>query len=267
VRSLADYEAYAGLNFACRRAQDYTRNHHEPPNPPIGADWVLETNDHTVWIPVPTVALPPLATTSFWYVGILDEAGVEIFRADALPGEIERLLAVSGDGVTIVRQFESMAPPARWSIRPHTESEGWLDDIEGHLVAGGSSPHHRLWSGGIAEGSMGGADPDHSDGDSSSQFPTLLPGVQWYEVEGGFGVNHPGQSSPITINHSGVFILELANGRYSVDDIIAVLATTFDLAEPPRDMVTQFLAEAERNGLVQTVTSHEREQSERRIRA
>jgi hypothetical protein len=269
-RSLADYEEYAGINFAFRRAQDYTRQHHTPPNPPIGADWVFETNDHTVWLTVPTAALPPLAKTSFWCVGIHDGTGQEIFRADALPGEIERLLAVGGTSVTIVRQFESTVMPARWSIRPNTETDGWLDAIEGSLVASGASPQHRLWSGGELAGSTEGADSDNSEGiegDSSSQFPMLLPGVQWHEVEGGFGVSHPGQSRIVTINNSGVFILELANGRHSVEDIIFVLASTFDLAEPPRDMVLQFLAEAELNGLVQTVTSHEREKSERRIRA
>jgi hypothetical protein len=266
-RSLADYEEYAGINFAFRRAQDYTRQHHAPPNPPIGADWALETNDHTVWLTVPTAAMPPLATTGFWYLGIFDEAGREILRADALPGEIERLLAVAGTFVTIVRLFESTAIPARWSIRPHTETEGWLEAIEGPLVAGGASPNHRLWRGGEAAISADGDNAGRADGGSSSRFPTLLPGVQWYEVEGGFAVAHPGQSSSITINHSGVFILELANGRHSVEDIIEVLATTFDLPDLPRDMVMQFLAEAELNGVVQTVTSHEREKSERRIRA
>jgi hypothetical protein len=263
-RSLADYEAYAGINFAHRRAQDYTRQHQAPPNPPLGVEWVRETNDHTVWITVPTAAMPPLATTNFWYVGVFDEVGREILRDDALPSEIERLLAVAGEGVTIVRQFESTASPVRWSIRPHTETDGWLEAIEGPLAASGASPSHCLWSGG---GAAASTSSDSTDTDTESQYPALLPGVQWFEVEGGFGVTHPGQTSSITINHSGVFILELANGRYSVDDIVDVIATTFDLADPPRDMVTQFLAEAELNGLVQTITSHEREQSERRIRA
>jgi hypothetical protein len=266
-RSLADYEAYAGIDFAFRRAQDYTRQHQTPPNPPIGADWVSETDDHTVWITVPTAAMPPLTRTNFWYVGIFDEEGSEILRADALPDEIERLLAVAGEGVTIVRQFECTSPPTRWSVWPHTETEGWLEAIEGRLVAGDVSPNHRFWSGCVAVISTDGGNADDIDNDDCRRFPTLLPGVQWYEVEGGFGVAHPGQSSPITINHSGVFILELANGRYSVENIIDVLATTFDLPKPPRDMVMQFLAEAQLNGLVQTVTSHERKNSDRRIRA
>jgi hypothetical protein len=266
-RSLADYEAYTGINFEHRRAQDYTRQHHEPPNPPIEADWPLKTNDHTVWITVPTAAMPPAATTTCWYVGVFDDAGVEIFRADAVPAEIEGLLGVAGEGVTIVRQFESMAAPARWSIRPHTETEGWLDAIEGDLVASGASHHHCLWSGGDATGSTGGAHSDGAEDDSSVRFPTLLPGVQWSQVEDGFDVVHPGQSSSITINHSGVFILELANGRYSISDIIDVVRSAYGLTEPPRDMVFQFLAQAESNGLVQIMTSHEREQSERRIRA
>jgi hypothetical protein len=38
-RTLADYEAYAGVSFRERRIQDYTLRHLEPPNPPEGA-WI-----------------------------------------------------------------------------------------------------------------------------------------------------------------------------------------------------------------------------------
>jgi hypothetical protein len=38
-RTFADYEAYAGISFAHRRIQDYTRLHLEPPNPPADPDW------------------------------------------------------------------------------------------------------------------------------------------------------------------------------------------------------------------------------------
>ena len=42
VRSLADYEAYAGISFKQRKIQDYTRRSLEAPNPPIGDGWVDE---------------------------------------------------------------------------------------------------------------------------------------------------------------------------------------------------------------------------------
>jgi hypothetical protein len=35
VRTFEAYEAYAGLSFAQRKAQEYTLRHHEPPNPPV----------------------------------------------------------------------------------------------------------------------------------------------------------------------------------------------------------------------------------------
>jgi hypothetical protein len=266
-RSLADYEAYAGINFLHRRAQDYTHQHFEPPNPPAGADWVFETNDHTVWITVPLAAMPPPEVTNFWYVGVYDDIGQEIMRADALPEEVAQLLEVAGDGVTFVRQFESTARPVAWGVRPHTDPEGWGDALQGPLVAIGASSQQCFWSGGDAAHSSVAVALEAGDVECGSRFPTLLPGVQWRAVEGGFEVAHPGQSSPITINHTGVLLLELANGEYSVDDIIDVVQSSFDLAEPPREMVMEFLAEAELSGLVQTVTNHEREHSERRIRA
>jgi hypothetical protein len=39
VRTLAEYEAYAGISFRHRRVQEYTRRGEEPPNPPMPADW------------------------------------------------------------------------------------------------------------------------------------------------------------------------------------------------------------------------------------
>jgi hypothetical protein len=39
VRTLADYEAYAGISFRHRVVQDYTRRNRDAPNPPADPDW------------------------------------------------------------------------------------------------------------------------------------------------------------------------------------------------------------------------------------
>ncbi len=44
-RTLADYEAYAGISFRHRRVQPYTRLHREPPNPPAAPDWAEHEPD------------------------------------------------------------------------------------------------------------------------------------------------------------------------------------------------------------------------------
>jgi hypothetical protein len=39
ARTVADYEAYAGISFRHRRVQAYTRQGQEPPNPPMPTNW------------------------------------------------------------------------------------------------------------------------------------------------------------------------------------------------------------------------------------
>ena len=39
VRTIEDFEAYAGLSFRFRKVQDYTSRSEEPPNPEVDSDW------------------------------------------------------------------------------------------------------------------------------------------------------------------------------------------------------------------------------------
>lgn len=47
ARTLADYEAYAGISFRHRRVQAYTRLHREPPNPVAEPDWAVQAEDRS----------------------------------------------------------------------------------------------------------------------------------------------------------------------------------------------------------------------------
>src|ERR1700722_1020159 len=53
-RSVADYEAYAGVSFVHRRVQSYTRRRLEPPNPSCDGDWAANTRDHVVKLVIPS---------------------------------------------------------------------------------------------------------------------------------------------------------------------------------------------------------------------
>ena len=133
ARSLADYEAYAGLSFRHRRAQDYTRRNLEPPNPPAGPRWAERVADRRVEITVDLAELPRAAIDdpSFWYVGFHDHAGRELYRADAGQAELRDLLAVGRERVTLIREFESEAAPTSWTVLPHSASHGWLEAFSG----------------------------------------------------------------------------------------------------------------------------------------
>ena len=83
-RTLADYEAYAGISFRHQRVQEYTRLHGEPPNPPAPPDWAERDE-------VPSPETPPGAGGT--RMSRLVDAWLDKVRAD-----LERLLVPGADG-------------------------------------------------------------------------------------------------------------------------------------------------------------------------
>jgi hypothetical protein len=71
----------------------------------------------------------------FWYVGVHDARGQEIFRLDADPAEIRTLLDDDAPTAVVRRSFESDRDPASWVVWPVSRSRGWLDRIEGWIPA------------------------------------------------------------------------------------------------------------------------------------
>ena len=88
---------------------------------------------------------------------------------------------------------------------------------------------------------------------SSSEvwYPRAVPGLEWRQAEGAFVASRPGDARVHALNSTGVMLLELANGRHSVDEMTTILQQAFGLDHPPANEVTQFLEHARRNGLVQ----------------
>jgi hypothetical protein len=128
ARTLADYEAYAGISFRHLRVQDDTRHHLDPPNPPADPGWARQgAIDRDVRIVLRSQSLPADALDiTFWYVGFHDGAGEELYREDALPHELGR-----GPTIVLTRRFESIAPPMSWTVIPYTRRDGWLERISG----------------------------------------------------------------------------------------------------------------------------------------
>lgn len=134
VRTVSDYEDYAGLSFRHRRVQEYTKEAREPPNPASESEWPARIKDHKVEINLRRDELPARAFTdpAFWYVGLHDGDGREIFRRDAEPAELES--AFAADSITFVRQFSSERTPATWTVIPYSASEGWLEPARGPVA-------------------------------------------------------------------------------------------------------------------------------------
>lgn len=135
ARSVADYEAYAGMSFRDRRVQDDTRQNKEPPDQATDRHSSDRITDHKIEIRVERNQLLPAALDdpSFWYVGFHDSADREIYRCDAQAAEVSEALAAGGDTVTLTREFCSQRRPAHWTVLPYTISQGWLEPVAGRV--------------------------------------------------------------------------------------------------------------------------------------
>jgi hypothetical protein len=136
MRSFADYEAYAGLSFRHKAAQDATLRGDEPPNAPAPPDWATREREWRVRIVLDRAALPEaaLANPAFWYVGFHDADDAEIHRADAEGEELRRLLDMPQPAIE--RRFQSSRQPARWTVWPADGGAAWLEKQGGPVERG-----------------------------------------------------------------------------------------------------------------------------------
>ncbi len=137
ARTLADYEAYAGISFASRKIQDHTRRTLEPPNPPAEPDWQQHIHPWLVRILVDPKRLAPAAfeEPAFWYVTLQDEDRNEIHRHDFAAEELASFTGQESR-IALVVELESGIIPAYWTVWPVSKRRGWLSKIEGRLDPG-----------------------------------------------------------------------------------------------------------------------------------
>ena len=137
VRTIEDYERFAGISFRERKIQDYTRLAGEPPNPPAPDRWTDEIYTWMVRILLDPKLLPPASFDhpSFWYVTIHDEQGREIYRRD-FPGS--ELKEIKGDEsrIALVCELQSGIIPVSWTVWPVSRDHGWLHKLKGILEDG-----------------------------------------------------------------------------------------------------------------------------------
>lgn len=133
VRTLEDFERYAGLSFRLRKVHDYTRRSEEPPNPEVDPNWGEEIYSWMVRIRLDRKELPAdCVDFSMWYIGIHDENHNEIYRRDLSPEELEPLSSLQRE-IELICELQSGSIPATWVVWPVSRSHGWLKKIEGNL--------------------------------------------------------------------------------------------------------------------------------------
>jgi hypothetical protein len=134
IRSLEDYERYAGISFKKRAVQKYTLDNNIAPNPPLfGEEFdnsFLKIFKHCIDIHKGHFVDKDY---TFWAVIFEMEDGTPVNRKDLTPNEIQSALNTNGEFVNIWRTFDVEGIPHKWIVWPHSESKGWLDKIEGKL--------------------------------------------------------------------------------------------------------------------------------------
>jgi hypothetical protein len=134
VRTIEDYERYAGISFKKRAVQKYTLDNNLAPNPPLyGVEFeesFLKIFKHCI-----DVHKGSFTETDydFWAVIFEDEKNQPLNRKDILSDEINNMLNDSDEFIKIWRTFDTIKKPAKWIVWPHSLSKGWLDKIENKL--------------------------------------------------------------------------------------------------------------------------------------
>jgi hypothetical protein len=136
VRSLKDYEIYAGLRFSKRAVQQYTLDKNYPPNPTIyNTDEEWEASFASIFKHCIDISFSQVPETdyNFWVVAFHNDKDETIFRLDADKNEINRMMRDPDGYCKIWREFQTIYKPTYWVVWPHSESKGWCDRIIGRL--------------------------------------------------------------------------------------------------------------------------------------
>jgi glycosyltransferase involved in cell wall biosynthesis len=134
VRTLEDYERYAGLSFKKRAIQKYTKDNNLAPNPPLyGEEFensFLSIFKHCIDINYQSV---PENDYEFWVVAFHNEKDETIFRKDADKSEIRQVMNDSDGYGKLWREFQVESKPSYWVVWPYSTSKGWCNRLTGNL--------------------------------------------------------------------------------------------------------------------------------------
>lgn len=135
VRTLEDYERYAGVCFGKRAIQQYTLDHKYPPNPQYidpkeYEESFLSIFKHCIDVGYDKV---PEKDYDFWVVAFHDKNDNTVYRKDAEESEIQSYFNDPDGYCKVWREFQAAEKPAYWVVWPHSKSKGWGERLTGGL--------------------------------------------------------------------------------------------------------------------------------------
>lgn len=144
VRTLDQYERYAGIRFRDLTVQDYTLKFYYPPNPHYALEIDYEASllpfyRHCIDIRYDQV--PDKDMYDFWVVAFIGADGADVYRRDADRGEIDSFFSDPDGYCKIWRDFiipkddeGNLKKPVKWRVWPHKKDGTWQEKIEGNLI-------------------------------------------------------------------------------------------------------------------------------------
>ena len=134
VRTLEDYEKYAGISFKKRAVQKYTMDRGLPPNPQL-SDEEYDKSFMRIFKHCIDIHKSSLKLDDYNFIAVIfeNEKGDSLDRKDLQPNEIRGLQTTPDEWVKIWREFNVEEKPHKWIVWPHSEKEGWCEKLEGIL--------------------------------------------------------------------------------------------------------------------------------------
>jgi len=138
VRTLKEYEMYAGVCFKDKTVSTETALHIPPTGilPKNYSAWRKKLlNSFTYTIYIHKSERLKTFNYNFIYVGFKDEDGIEIYRNDVEGEELNSVFSRinSDDLFEIERTFIAARKPVEWVVWFHEEKRGWQQSISGKI--------------------------------------------------------------------------------------------------------------------------------------
>jgi glycosyltransferase involved in cell wall biosynthesis len=134
VRTLHDYEKYAGMSFKNRSVTQYTLDNNIAPNPEMSDEEfknsLTRIFKHCIDVNYASV---PETDYDFWCVAFHGENDVTLHRKDADLQEINRIMHDPDGYGKVWREFQTTETPKYWVVWPHSQSKGWCERLTGNL--------------------------------------------------------------------------------------------------------------------------------------
>lgn len=136
IRTVHDYELYAGVCFKNRAVTQYTLDNQFPPNPkPINdSEWektLLTSFYHCIYFDKTNFKHDDY---DFWVVAIDDANNIGIHRNDQNEHQVQQIMSRKDSIIGMEIFFTTDKKPAKWAIWGHSKSKGWAERIEGTIT-------------------------------------------------------------------------------------------------------------------------------------